>query len=554
MAEHLGHWNVQFAAAYEAVGFLPNISNRVVQAVERSYLANAALHLGETKIAAEQFALAAQLFSAAPQTASVRWRELEAKIGLAKAQSLESDGAKDAFATLLAYLPEVKQLSNRYVESQYYNTLAELKIRVGDWQTAEQFLLTAIHLADNGLSSLSTWQERLTWIDQQQRTYALMSESLLRSGKQAAALETWEHFLAAQPGPSQRHESSRDSPTVESSASAISLQEKPAGQAEILTYALLPDGVIIWVHDQQQIHSVFVPVLLSDFQRTAENFIAECSRPDSNLPLLRSDAQTLYSWLIEPARRWLPATGHIIVEPHGILNVLPFEALMNPSETYLGAQYAITMSPGLIAQEHATVKPIIGPANRALIVAAPADSRGSLEPPPGALAEANDVAQQFSQPTVVAGSKARSATIEKEIARSSVFHFAGHATLGRSGAAMLLADGNLSITGGRKPHGRSLSGLKLAVFSACGTAKPSEASQSDSLVTEFLHSGAPNVVASRWNVDSMATTEFMIQFYKSVLAGHTVADALQTTARDFRKTSGWTHPYYWAAFSTFGNG
>ena len=557
MAEHLGHWNVQFAAAYEAVGFFSNISNRVVQAVERSYLADAALHLGETKIAAEQFALAGQLFSASPQTSSVRWRELEAKIGLAKAQSLESNGTKDSFATLLAYLPEVKQLSNRYVESQYYNTLAELKIRVGDWQTAEQFLLTAIHLADNGLSSLSTWQERLTWIDQQQRTYALMSESLLRAGRQAAALETWEHFLAAQPGPSQRHESSRDFHTVESPASVISLKEKPAGQTEILTYALLPDGVIIWVHDQEQIHSVFVPVLLSDLQRTAENFIAECSRPDSNLPLLRSDAQTLYSWLIGPVRRWLPSAGHLVVEPHGILNVLPFEALMNTSETYLGAQYAITMSPGLIAQEHAAVRPAIGAADHALIVAAPADSSGSLEPPPGALTEANEVAQQFSQPTVLPGSKARSSTIEREIPRSSVFHFAGHATLGRSGAAMLLADGNLSIAGGRKHPAHnashSLSGLKLAVFSACGTAKPSEAAQSDSLVTEFLHAGAPNVVASRWNVDSMATTEFMIQFYRSVLSGHEVADALQITARDFRKTAGWIHPYYWAAFSTFGH-
>jgi CHAT domain-containing protein len=240
------------------------------------------------------------------------------------------------------------------------------------------------------------------------------------------------------------------------------------------------------------------------------------------------------------------------------LNVLPFEALMNSSETYLGAQYAITMSPGLIAHERATVEPIIGPADHALIVAAPADSRGSLEPPPGALTEANEVAQQFSQPTVLPGSKARSATIEREIARSSVFHFAGHATLGRSGAAMLLADGNLNIAGARMPAartaGHSLSSLKLAVFSACGTAKPSEVAQSDSLVTEFLHAGAPNVVASRWNVDSMATTEFMIQFYRLVLSGHAVADALQTTARDFRKTAGWTHPYYWAAFSTFGNG
>ena len=216
------------------------------------------------------------------------------------------------------------------------------------------------------------------------------------------------------------------------------------------------------------------------------------------------------------------------------------------------------MAPGLIAQDR-ILKPIIAPSDRALIVAGPTQSDGSLEPPPGALTEAREVVQQFSQSTILSGSKAKSTAVEREISKSSIFHFAGHATYGRSGAAMLLADGSLSVSGTRPGHPltfnpRNLSGLKLAVFSACGTAKPSEALSSDSLVAEFLHAGAPNVVASRWNVDSMATTEFMGRFYRLLLSGHDVAAVLQAAASEFRRMPDWAHPYYWAAFSSFGNG
>jgi len=71
-------------------------------------------------------------------------------------------------------------------------------------------------------------------------------------------------------------------------------------------------------------------------------------------------------------------------------------------------------------------------------------------------------------------------------------------------------------------------------------------------VSEFLQAGARNVVASRWNVDSMATSDFIEIFYGAVLSGDSVADALQTAADAFRKTPGRSHPYYWAAFSAFG--
>jgi CHAT domain-containing protein len=117
---------------------------------------------------------------------------------------------------------------------------------------------------------------------------------------------------------------------------------------------------------------------------------------------------------------------------------------------------------------------------------------------------------------------------------------------------MLMADGPLGTGQTRTLKKYSLSNLKLAVFSACGTAKPSEASESDSLVSEFLQAGAHNVVASRWNVDSMATVDFVEVFYGAVLSGSSVADALQTAANALRKTPERSHPYYWAAFSAFG--
>lgn len=94
--------------------------------------------------------------------------------------------------------------------------------------------------------------------------------------------------------------------------------------------------------------------------------------------------------------------------------------------------------------------------------------------------------------------------------------------------------------------------LKLAVFSACGTAKTSELSDSDSLVTAFLRAGANNVVASRWNVDSMATADFVDLFYGSLLSGTSTAGALQNAAAAFRTMPERAHPYYWAAFAAFG--
>jgi len=162
--------------------------------------------------------------------------------------------------------------------------------------------------------------------------------------------------------------------------------------------------------------------------------------------------------------------------------------------------------------------------------------------------EATHVATRFFHPTLLFGNDASVSRVARELVQSTVFHFAGHAGSSRDGASLLLADGGLD--GAASAH--RLDHLQLAVFSACDTARVSETSGSRGLVSDFLQAGARNVAASRWNVDSIATEDFMGRFYDSLLSGHAPAEALQAAANSFRQTRGRAHPYYWAAFAVFG--
>jgi len=550
LAERLGHPNVRFAAVFEAMRFRSESTNHVVEASERMRLVNAAIQLGETQVAESQAKQAQQLFAEAPQTESVRWLELEAQINLARVQALRGTRAAETATSLLVFLPEVERLSNRYVEFQYYDTLADLKMSSGDTQAGRHFLASAIRIADDGLQSLPAWGERLAWTNQHRQPYMMLTELLLRSGDQQSALDTWEHFRTAtastlpKPVATVRH--------VSTTEAQLSSKTPPYSETRTLTYAFSPGGLMIWVRWPSEIHGVFLAVPPRDLRRAAENFIGECARPDSDLSNLRSDAHYLYTWLIQPISQWLPTSGHMVVEPDGILAVVPMEALMDPAGAYLGTRYTITIASSLRASDSASQAAVIRASDRALIVAAPTRLDGSLEPPAGAMAEARGVAERFLKPTVLAGGEARVSRVEMELRRNVVFHFAGHAGLTRDGAVMLMADGPLGAGQARSFAGHNLSKLKLVVFSACGTAKPSETSESDSLVNEFLQASAQNVVASRWNVDSMATADFVEVFYGAVLSGSSVANALQTAANAFRKTPERSHPYYWAAFSAFG--
>jgi CHAT domain-containing protein len=550
MAERLGHPHVQFAALSEALGFRGENSNRVVEAAVHARVGDAALRIGDLTGAEAQLAQAQRLFASLPQTDSVRWREIEARVNLARVQSLRGADPGPIETALTNSLPDVQRLSNRYVEFLYYDTLAELRMRAGDTAAASRFLELATRMAELGARSLSTWQERQAWMELHRRPFAAMTAFLLESGRVEQALAEWQRYRSVgNPQLTTQKESQDDITWQRVSASQAS--PHIFSETRVLTYSFGPDGLMIWVRHDGEIHAMHLAVSTREVQRTADNFILECSRPDSDFSDLRADARSLYQWLIQPVQHWLPPSGHLIIEPDGVLGTVPWEALMDENSAYLGSRYAVSVALTLKATDDPGLRFAVQSSDHVLIVAAPALSDGPPAPP-GALDEAARVAAHFNHPVMLVGHEAGVREVERGLGASAIFHFAGHAQLDRNGGAMLLADGPLGVESSAWSRTHRLDHLQLAVFSACATARHSETSESRSLVSEFLQRGAHNVVASRWDVDSIATTDFVELFYQSVLSGHSVAQAMQSAAGAFRQTRERAHPYYWAAFTAFG--
>jgi CHAT domain-containing protein len=74
------------------------------------------------------------------------------------------------------------------------------------------------------------------------------------------------------------------------------------------------------------------------------------------------------------------------------------------------------------------------------------------------------------------------------------------------------------------------------------------------LVRALLAAGVPNVVASRWNINSKFTRSFMDVFYSQLIHGSSASSAVAWTELQMREKLHKEHPYYWAAFAVVGRG
>lgn len=95
----------------------------------------------------------------------------------------------------------------------------------------------------------------------------------------------------------------------------------------------------------------------------------------------------------------------------------------------------------------------------------------------------------------------------------------------------------------------------LVVLSGCQTALGQEV-RSEGLIgltRGFMYAGAPQVLASLWDVRDRATAEFMSRFYQPLLGRHLAPEAaLRSAQLAMMKDPRWSQPYYWAAFTMQG--
>ena len=95
----------------------------------------------------------------------------------------------------------------------------------------------------------------------------------------------------------------------------------------------------------------------------------------------------------------------------------------------------------------------------------------------------------------------------------------------------------------------------LVVLSGCQTALGQEV-RSEGLVgltRGFMYAGAPQVLASLWDVRDRATAEFMNRFYEPLLRRHLTPEAaLRSAQLAMMQDRRWSQPYFWAAFTMQG--
>jgi len=164
-------------------------------------------------------------------------------------------------------------------------------------------------------------------------------------------------------------------------------------------------------------------------------------------------------------------------------------------------------------------------------------------------------AQQEVSALLSAGIRARAirglqADRESVKAEGDLFHFAGHAT---AAGLVMAASSGFALFDPISASRQDWSQCRLVALSACSTALSATRSNagSQTLVDGFLAGGARNVLASLWNVDTLATRALMTEFYAGLRTQMVPAEALSRAVQSIKLKPGWQHPYYWAAFQLY---
>jgi tetratricopeptide (TPR) repeat protein len=257
-----------------------------------------------------------------------------------------------------------------------------------------------------------------------------------------------------------------------------------------------------------------------------------------------------------PLREDMPVgAAQLLLEPDPLLGNLPWPAV-EVSGQPIGLQFNVEETPSLLL----SARPRISfPGGGALIVGASSAS-GDLSPLPEAVNEAREVASFVRDPHLLLGSEATEPHFEAAITAAPAIHFAGHA-IRRNGATRLLLaadagsgaetwiDGDLL----RKHPPRA---ARLAVFSACSTGKREEGWNHDmrDIVDTLAALGVPEVVATRWQIDSVAAVPMMDAFYGGLSKGLPVSRALTRARSSLSRDPRYWHPFYWAAYYASGSG
>ncbi len=505
----------------------------VDQAVERELLADAQKRTGDYQAARLTLQTASAHLDALPNDRAVILHKAE--IAVANAQiDLSVSNAKDAIASLSPFRDQVEAAGPGRFQAEYFQTLGEAYLAQGMDAQAQPLLERALAVRETGLKNLQQESDKLAWSRGRTELYRDLLQVELKLKTPAEALAAWEWYKGA---------SLRSTNPVEATAAALPVN------TTLISYALTKSSIVAFVlrDGKVQVHTLSLP---QDLDPNVAHFLSLCSDPSSDIRQLNTAGAQLYRTLVAPVEADIRGATALTIETDGVIDQVPFTLLQTSDGHYLGDKFEITFSQGLSYQPASRTS--LSPESSALVVVASGAANSSLPVLPGADQEGSEVASLFHNAVLIHGHEVTRAEVLAQLRDARLLHFAGHAYAGFNRVGLVL--GPASLLSSHDIAALGLHNLKLAVLSACDTANGDEGTSADgnSLARTLVAAGVPNVIASRWRVDSNVTRQLMRVFYENLTSGKTPAESLRAARAAIRSIPTYQHPYYWASFAVFG--
>ena len=336
-------------------------------------------------------------------------------------------------------------------------------------------------------------------------------------------------------------------------------REMPAHQA-LLEYVVADRQVAIFVVTRNALRAKVVPVRFSDLEAKVELLRGLIRQPAS--ADWRSPSESLRRILIEPVEQsgWLRGVTSLIIVPHGILNYLPYAALVRSAgadERFLVDDYVLSYLPSASAASSGVRN---NEETEHLLALAPV--RSNLRYAAG---EARAIAAAFgSNGKAMIGREATETSFRRTAGRYDIIHFATHGFFNKENPLFSGVELEKDVENDGRLEVHEILGLRLkaqlVTLSACETAMGSgyftEIPAGDEFVgltRAFLSAGASTVAATLWQVNDRSTAELMRTFYRGI-THHTVPKSLAQAQRAMlHGDAAHRHPYYWSAFVVVGS-
>jgi CHAT domain-containing protein/tetratricopeptide (TPR) repeat protein len=564
----------------EVVRVLELTAGRQLIPIERFNLATAAIRAGAIPEAEKQIALAQAELEAIGGGKSVQGRLAENEIAMADLYLDRSDLADSARMLDLAS-EHMAGEDNSYHRRDYAEARGRLELAQGHPERAEPLLQAA--LLDEERLAGKAGAESIVLAQQDRDLYAVLAGVWLaqgRSGSQILAL--WERYrlrILGLPAPAC---AGKELDCLEPEILAALKQfdrDRMVGQIALV------DRLLLYRAGAQGVVFNSYPARRDDVMAAAAQLERAVSSPATPTDIFDRSARKVGELLLDPLmqsdgqQHMASGDGQLLLESDPLLGNLPWPAVQTAAGL-VGLQTNLEELPSLALDRsregRIASSTAAKPHWRALIVGASTASTGGTDRMllPEVLREARAVARFEDDPVLLLGDEATEPQVAARLLTATSIHFAGHAAQQDGETRLLLASkaGPAKVPAAstkpaslvpdepwldsallRKHPPRAAS---LAVFSACSTGKKEEEWNHGigDIVATLASVGVPDVVATRWEIDSESAVPMMEGFYAGLAKGLTVPRSLTAARQALIRDPRYRHPHYWAAWYASGWG